>query len=79
MKRVVITGIGMINSLGNSVNESFEAIKNGECGIDTITHFDISDFSAIIAGEVINFDPTAILGRIDAKIADKFIQLGIHA
>jgi 3-oxoacyl-[acyl-carrier-protein] synthase II len=79
MKRVVVTGIGMINSLGNSVDESFEAIKNGECGIDTVTHFDISNFSAKIAGEVKNFDPTAILGRKEAKKADKFIQLGIHA
>jgi 3-oxoacyl-[acyl-carrier-protein] synthase II len=79
MQRVVITGIGMINSLGNSVDESFEAIKNGECGIDTITHFDISNFSAKIAGEVKDFDPTAILGKKEAKKADRFIQLGIHA
>ena len=45
MKRVVITGLGTINSTGHSVNESFEAIKNGVCGIDTITLFDASDFT----------------------------------
>ena len=52
MKRVVITGLGTINSIGHSVNESFQAAVNGVCGIDTITLFDISDFSVQIAGEV---------------------------
>ena len=79
MQKVVVTGIGMINSLGNSVEESFKAIVDGETGIDTITLFDASEFSAQIAGEVKNFDPTAILGKKEAKKADRFIQLGIHA
>jgi len=79
MQRVVVTGIGMINSLGNSVEESFKAIAGGECGIDTISLFDASEFASQIAGEVKNFDPTAILGRKEAKKADRFIQLGIHA
>ena len=79
MQRVVITGIGMINSLGNSVEESFKAIVDGQTGIDKITLFDASEFSAQIAGEVKDFDPTAIMGRKEAKKADRFIQLGIHA
>ena len=79
MQRVVITGIGMINSLGNNVEESFKAIVEGQTGIDKITLFDPSDFSAQIAGEVKDFDPTAILGKKEAKKADRFIQLGIHA
>ena len=79
MQRVVITGLGMINSLGHNVKDSFKAIVDGECGIDTITLFDASDFSARIAGEVKDFDPTAILGKKEAKKADRFIQLGIHA
>jgi len=79
MQRVVITGLGMINSLGHNVKDSFEAIVNGECGIDTITLFDASDFSVKIAGEVKDFDSTAILGKKEAKKADRFIQLGIHA
>ena len=79
MQRVVITGIGMINSLGNNVEESFKAIVAGECGIDRISLFDPEAYSAQIAGEVKNFDPTAIMGRKEAKKADKFIQLGIHA
>ncbi len=79
MQRVVITGLGMINSLGNNVEESFNAIVDGQTGIDTISLFDASGFSAQVAGEVKNFDPTAILGKKEAKKADKFIQLGIHA
>ena len=79
MQRVVITGIGMINSLGNNVEDSFSAIKNGACGIDTITLFDASEYAAQIAGEVKDFDPTAIMGKKEAKKADRFIHLGIHA
>ena len=44
MKRVVVTGIGTINSTGHNVKDSFEAVVNGVCGIDTITLFDASDF-----------------------------------
>ena len=79
MQRVVITGIGMINSVGNSVEESFKAIVDGKCGIDTISLFDASNFNAQIAGEVKNFDATEIMGKKEAKKADRFIQLGIHA
>ena len=79
MQRVVVTGLGMINSVGNSVSESFKEIVNGTCGIDTISLFDATEYPAQIAGEVKNFDPTAILGKKEAKKADRFIQLGIHA
>lgn len=79
MKRVVITGLGTINSIGHSVNESFEAAVNGVCGIDTITLFDISDFSVQIAGEVKNFDPETVVDKKEVKKADRFIQLGIKA
>ena len=79
MQRIVITGLGMINSVGNNVEESFKAIVAGECGIDKITLFDPKDYSAQIAGEVKNFDSTAIMGKKEAKKADRFIQLGVHA
>lgn len=79
MQKVVVTGIGMINSLGSNVKDSFKAIVDGQTGIDTITLFDASDFSAQIAGEVKDFDPSAIMGKKEAKKADRFIQLGIHA
>ncbi len=79
MQRVVITGLGMINSLGHSVEESFSAIVDGQTGVDTISLFDASAFSSQVAGEVKNFDSAAILGKKEAKKADRFIQLGIHA
>jgi len=79
MQRVVVTGIGMINSLGDNVEESFKAIVDGQCGIDIISLFDASAFSAQIAGEVKNFDPSEIMGKKEAKKADRFIQLGVHA
>jgi len=79
MQKVVITGLGMINSLGSNVTDSFKAIVDGQTGIGKITLFDASEFTAQIAGEVKNFDPTAIMGKKEAKKADRFIQLGIHA
>ncbi|RLA74525.1 MAG: beta-ketoacyl-ACP synthase [Epsilonproteobacteria bacterium] len=79
MQKIVITGIGMINGLGQNADESFDAIVDGKTGIDTVTLFDINEFSAKIASEVKNFDPTTILGKKEAKKADRFIQLGIHA
>jgi 3-oxoacyl-[acyl-carrier-protein] synthase II len=79
MQRVVITGLGMINALGHNVKDSFEAIVEGQCGVDKITLFDASEFNSQIAAEVKDFDPTAIMGKKEAKKADRFIHLGIHA
>lgn len=79
MRRVVITGLGTINSTGHNVKESFEAVTNGICGIDTITLFDASEFPVQIAGEVKNFDPETVMDKKEVKKADRFIQLGIKA
>ncbi|MFY9088251.1 beta-ketoacyl-ACP synthase II [Arcobacter aquimarinus] len=79
MKRVVVTGIGTINSTGHNVKDSFEAVVSGVCGIDTITLFDASDFSVTIAGEVKDFNPETVMDKKEVKKADRFIQLGIKA
>ena len=79
MRRVVVTGIGTINSTGHNVKDSFQAVVEGVCGIDTITLFDVSDFSVKIAGEVKDFDPTTVMDKKEVKKADRFIQLGIKA
>lgn len=79
MRRVVVTGIGTINSLGHNVEDSFKAIVNGECGIDKITLFDPENFSAQIAGEVKDFDPATVMDKKEVKKADRFIQLGLKA
>ena len=52
MKRIVVTGMGMINAVGNDKESSFKAICDGECGIDIITHFDPEKYAVKIAGEV---------------------------
>lgn len=79
MKRVVVTGLGTINSIGNSVEDSFKAAVDGVCGIDKITLFDASEFPVQIAGEVKDFDPTTVMDKKEVKKADRFIQLGIKA
>ena len=79
MKRVVVTGLGMINSVGHDKEESFNAIINGECGIDRISIFDPEKFSAQIAGEVKDFDPTVVMDKKEVKKADRFIHFGLKA
>jgi 3-oxoacyl-[acyl-carrier-protein] synthase II len=79
MRRVVVTGLGMINSVGNDKESSFKAICEGQCGIDTITIFDPTDFSVKIAGEVKNFDPETVMAPKEVKKADRFIHLGLKA
>ncbi len=78
MKRVVITGLGMINALGHS-KESFQAIIDGECGIDRITLCDSSELECKIAAEVKDFDASTVMKKREQKKADRFIQLGLHA
>lgn len=79
MRRVVVTGIGMINALGLDKESSFKAICDGKSGVGEITLFDTSDSSVKIAAEVKGFDPLTVLNAKDVKKADRFIQLGLHA
>ncbi|MBN2722155.1 MAG: beta-ketoacyl-ACP synthase II, partial [Campylobacterales bacterium] len=67
MKRVVVTGLGMINSLGHDKESSFEAIVAGKCGIKTIELFDPTEQSVRIAGEVVGFDPNEIMDPKEVK------------
>jgi 3-oxoacyl-[acyl-carrier-protein] synthase II len=79
VKRVVITGLGMINSVGQDKESSFSAILNGECGIKKIELFDAEKFSVKIAGEIVGFDASAVMNAKEVKKADRFIHLGIKA
>ena len=79
MRRVVVTGMGMINSVGNDKESAFKAMCDGECGIDTITLFDPEAYSVKIAGEVKDFDPTTVMSPKEVKKADRFIHLGLKA
>ena len=80
MKRVVVTGIGMVTSLGLDKQSSFENICNGKTGVDKISLFDASEFPVQIAAEVKGFDPSSIIedGK-EIKKMDRFIQLGLKA
>ena len=78
MKRIVVTGLGMINALGHD-KSSFQKIVAGESGIDTITLCDSSELECKIAAEVKDFDVTRVMKKREAKKADRFIQLGLHA
>lgn len=79
MRRVVVTGIGMINAVGNDKESSFKAICDGVGGIGEITLFDASAYSVKIAGEVKDFDPATVMEPKEVKKADRFIQLGLKA
>lgn len=79
MKKIVVTGIGMINSLGLEKESSFKAIVEGQCGIKSIALFDTEGQSVSIAGEIVDFDPLEVLDKKEVKKADRFIQLGLKA
>ncbi len=79
MKRVVVTGLGMINSLGLEKESAFSAILEGKCGIKVIESFDVEKQSAKIAGEIMDFDPLTVMDAKETKKADRFIQLGLKA
>jgi len=79
VKRVVVTGLGMINSVGQDKETAFSAILNGECGIKHIELFDAEKYSVKIAGEIVGFEPSEVMDAKEVKKADRFIQLGIKA
>ena len=79
MKRVVVTGLGMINSLGLDKESAFSAIIDGKCGVKLIESFDTEKHSVKIAGEIMDFDPLTVMDAKEVKKADRFIQLGIKA
>ena len=79
IRRVVVTGIGLVSSLGIGTEANWAGIKAGQSGIGTITKFDTTQFATRIAGEVKNFDPLAYIEKKDVKKMDIFIQYAIAA
>lgn len=80
MKRVVVTGIGMINSVGLDKESSFKNICAGKTGVRKITSFDASNYSVQIAAEIDGFDPASVVENAkEIKKMDRFIQLGLKA
>lgn len=78
-RRVVITGMGTLNPIGNSVEEAWKNCKAGVCGIDNITAFDTTDFKVKVAGEVKNFKPEEYIDKREARRMDRFTQLAVAA
>ena len=79
LRRVVVTGLGIVSPLGNDLASSWDGIVNGRSGIGPITHFDASAFTTRIAGEVRNFDITQWVNPKDAKKMEEFIHYGVAA
>ena len=78
-RRVVITGIGAVTPLGNTAAESWQAVKDGVCGIAPITLYDHSNQKVSLAAEVKNFDPTVALDKKEARRMDRFTQFAVTA
>src|SRR4249920_3133677 len=78
-RRVVVTGIGLVSSLGIGTEANWRSLLAGQSGIATITKFDADQFSTRIAGEVKGFDPLTYIEKKDVKKMDVFIQYAIAA
>lgn len=78
-RRVVVTGLGLISPVGNTVSEAWENLVAGKSGIGPITRFDASVFSTRIAGEVKDFDVSTYLSAKEARRMDVFIHYGMAA
>ncbi len=79
MRRVVVTGLGIVSPLGTGVDKNWNAVTSGQCGIDKITRFDASDLATQIAGEVKDFNATDYIEKKEIKKMDLFIQYGLGA
>lgn len=79
MRRVVITGLGIISPLGTGVEKSWNGAVSGKSAIRRISRFDARDFPVRIAGEVADFDPAGVIEKKDLKKMDLFIQYALYA
>ena len=78
-RRVVVTGVGMVSPVGNNVEDSWAAVKNGKSGIAPITSFDVSAYTTQFGGSIKDFDVSEYIPLKDARKMDLFIQYGMAA
>ena len=78
-KRVVVTGVGLVSALGVGTEQTWQAVLQGQPGIAPITHFDTTQFSCKIAGEVKGFDPLQFIAKKEVKKMGLFIQYALPA
>lgn len=79
LRRVVVTGVGCVTPLGNTVKETWSKLLAGESGIDLLTRFDTSSFAVKFGGEIKGFEITDYLSAKEAKKMDPFIHYGMAA
>lgn len=78
-RRIVITGLGLLSPVGNTVEAAWAAIREGKSGIGPVTEFDVSPLNTRIAGEIRDFDPAQFMDEKEARRTDKFLQYGVAA
>ena len=78
-RRIVVTGLGLISPVGNTVAEGWDSVCNGRSGIGPITEFDSSELNTHIAGEIRNFDILDFIPAKEARRYDKFLHYGLAA
>lgn len=78
-RRVVVTGLGLLTPVGNDVPTTWDALQNGQSGINNIDHFDTSEFSTQFGGSIKDFDVSNYMTAKDARRMDTFLQYGIAA
>lgn len=79
LNRVVVTGIGALTPLGNTVSEYWQGLENGVSGCDFIQQFDVTKFKTRFACEVKNFDPTVYFDKKEARKMDRYCQFAVVA
>jgi 3-oxoacyl-[acyl-carrier-protein] synthase II len=79
IRRVVVTGLGIVSPVGNTLATAWDAISNGRSGIGAVTSFDASTYPTRIVGEVRDFDPSGFMPPKDVKKMDPFIHYGVAA
>ena len=78
-RRVVITGIGVVTPVGNTIEKFWKSLLEGHSGVKRIACFDPSNFSSQIAAEVLDFDPAPYLGPKEIRKTDRFVQFAVVA
>src|SRR5437762_2627854 len=79
VRRVVVTGVGLVTAVGLGTEQSWQAVLAGQSGVDTITRFDLKDYSCTIAAEVKGFDPLRWIEKKEIKKMGLFIQFALAA
>lgn len=79
MRKVVVTGIGMVTPVGNNTEDSWNAVKAGKCGIAPITHYDTEGRKVTLAAEVKDFDPAEYIDAKELRKMDRFVVFAVSA